>query len=127
MRTHLLTVTLLLVVSSRTSAGPDARLLSRIDAIVEEAMSREEIAGTSIGIEKDGTLLVAKGYGFADLENGVKASEHTVYRIGSITKQFTAAAILLLAEEGKLTLSDELTNFSPTTRPEATGSPSIGS
>jgi CubicO group peptidase (beta-lactamase class C family) len=58
-------------------------------------------------------VLFAKGYGFADLENEVTATEHTVYRIGSITKQFTAAVILQLAEQGKLNLDDNIRHFLP--------------
>lgn len=88
-------------------------LLSRIDSIVVEAMERDRVVGISVGVRKGGELLVAKGYGFADLENEVKATEHTVYRIGSVTKQFTAAAIMLLVERGSLRLEDELTRFLP--------------
>ena len=47
-------------------------LLMRIDAVVEEAMARDQVVGTSIGVRKSGEILVAKGYGFADLENDVK-------------------------------------------------------
>lgn len=88
-------------------------LLSRIDSIVVEAMERDQVVGTSVGVRIGGEILVAKGYGFADLENEVKATEHTVYRIGSVTKQFTAAAIMLLVERGSLRLDDELTRFLP--------------
>jgi CubicO group peptidase (beta-lactamase class C family) len=88
-------------------------ILSRIDSIVVEAMERDQVVGISVGVRKGGEILVAKGYGFADLENEVKATEHTVYRIGSITKQFTAAAIMLLVERGEVRLDDELTRFLP--------------
>ena len=54
-----------------------------------------------------------QGVGSADLENDVAASERTVYRIGSITKQFTAAAILRLVEQGKLSLDDEMSRYLP--------------
>ena len=57
-------------------------------------MQRNQIVGTSIGVVFKGELLVAKGYGYADMENDVKATEHTVYRIGSVTKPFTALAIM---------------------------------
>jgi CubicO group peptidase (beta-lactamase class C family) len=88
-------------------------LSKKIDAIVEEAMTRDQIVGTSIGIQKDGELILAKGYGFADLENRVEATEHTVYRLGSVTKQFTAAAIMILVEQGKIQLDDDLTKYLP--------------
>ena len=88
-------------------------LLAKIDAVVEQAMADGPIAGVSIGVRRGGETIVAKGYGFADLENDVTATEHTVYRIGSITKQFTAAAIMMLVEDGQLSLDDELTTFLP--------------
>ena len=62
---------------------------------------------------KDGRLVLARGYGYADLENSVPANAETVYRLGSITKQFTAMAIMQLAEQGKLSVDDELTKFLP--------------
>jgi CubicO group peptidase (beta-lactamase class C family) len=90
-----------------------SELLARIDAIVEEAMESDRVVGTSVGVRKNGEILVAKGYGYADLENHVRATEHTVYRIGSISKQFTAVAIMMLVEQGKLSLQDDLTKFLP--------------
>ena len=88
-------------------------LLIKIDAIVEQAIADGPIAAVSIGVRQGGETVVAKGYGLADLENDVQATEHTVYRIGSITKQFTATAIMLLVEDGKLSLDDPLTTFLP--------------
>jgi CubicO group peptidase (beta-lactamase class C family) len=91
----------------------DSELLSTIDAIVREAMERDHVVGTSIGVKQGDEILVAKGYGFADLENEVEANEHTVYRIGSVTKQFTAVAIMMLVEQGKISLDDDLTKYLP--------------
>ena len=88
-------------------------LASRIDPIVEAAMERSQIPGISVGIMQGDDVVLAKGYGLADVENEVPATENTVYRIGSVTKQFTAAAIMLLVEEGKLSLDAELTEFFP--------------
>jgi CubicO group peptidase (beta-lactamase class C family) len=88
-------------------------LSKKIDAIVEETMKRDQVVGTSVGIQKNGELILAKGYGFADLENRVEATEHTVYRLGSVTKQFTAVAIMMLVEQGKILLDDDLTKFLP--------------
>ncbi len=93
--------------------GSRSDLLTEIDSIVRETMESDHLVGTSIGVKKGGEVIVAKGYGYADLENEVKATEHTVYRIGSITKQFTAASIMKLVEAGKLSLDDDLTKFLP--------------
>jgi len=82
-----------------------------IDAVVEDEMKANSIVGVAIGISKDGETLIAKGYGSADLENDVPVTSHTVFRIGSITKQFTAVGILMLAERSLLDLDDDITKY----------------
>ncbi len=62
---------------------------------------------------KGDTVLCVKGFGLANVQLNVPASADTVYRIGSVTKQFTAAAILVLVEDGKIALDDPLTKFLP--------------
>lgn len=80
----------------------------RIDRAVREEMDAQRIPGLSVAIVRDGKLLYSKGFGLANVELGVKATDKTVYQIQSVTKQFTASAILLLAQEGKLGLDDPL-------------------
>lgn len=89
-----------------------AGAIDRIDAIVREGLAKQ-VASYSVAVVKDGRLVLARGYGYADLENSVPAVAETVYRLGSITKQFTAMAVLQLAEQGKLQLDDELTKYLP--------------
>ena len=91
-----------------------AGLEATVDRIAADLIARKETAGFAIGIEQNGTVRLAKGYGYADLEDGTRVTDRTVFRIGSVTKQFTAAAILLLAEEGKLSLDDRLVKYFPT-------------
>src|SRR5438876_2744949 len=86
---------------------------AKIDAIVGAPINAGRVAGASVAVVKGNETLVMKGYGFADLELDVPTPPRATYEIGSITKQFTAAAILLLAEEGKLSLADEMTKFLP--------------
>src|SRR5436309_7165060 len=86
---------------------------AKIDAIVGAPINAGKVAGASVAVVKGNETLVMKGYGFADLELDVPTPPRVTYEIGSITKQFTAAAILLLAEQGKLSLADELTKFVP--------------
>ena len=69
--------------------------------------------GLSVLVQRDGQKLLRKGYGLASIEHGVAATPKTVYRIGSITKQFTGAAVALLAEQGKLSVDDPITKFFP--------------
>lgn len=97
--------------SSRPVGKED--MVAAIDAIAGEAISSGKSVGLSIGVERKGEIILARGYGLAEVENEVPATEHTVYRLGSITKQFTAVAILQLVEQGKLGLQDELTKFLP--------------
>jgi D-alanyl-D-alanine carboxypeptidase len=94
-------------------AGPvPAGATDRIDAIVREGLDKK-VASFAVAVMKDGRLVLARGYGYADLENSVPATAETVYRLGSITKQFTSMAIMQLAEQGRLALDDELTEFLP--------------
>lgn len=98
--------------ASQSPVQPD--LVSRIDAAVEAARTAQHVPGISVGVLSRGKVVLAKGYGVAELENDVPATEHTVYRIGSVTKQFTAAAIMTLVEDGRLSLDDDITKFLPT-------------
>ena len=69
--------------------------------------------GAAVIVTKDGVPVFRKGYGMANLELGVAIEPHMVFRLGSITKQFTAVCILMLMEQGKLDLHDEITKFLP--------------
>jgi CubicO group peptidase (beta-lactamase class C family) len=69
--------------------------------------------GASLLVIRDGVPLVRRGYGFADLEHRVPASPQTDYRLASVSKQFTATAILLLAQDGKLSLDDRARRWLP--------------
>ncbi|KGK00079.1 serine hydrolase domain-containing protein [Thalassotalea sp. ND16A] len=69
--------------------------------------------GASVGVIKDGELIFSGGYGMANLEYDIPNSSKSVFRIGSTSKQFTAASIILLVEKGKISLSDTLNQFFP--------------
>ncbi|HET7291801.1 MAG TPA: serine hydrolase [Vicinamibacteria bacterium] len=84
-----------------------------VDEYVRGVMGRKKIPGVSIAIVRDGQPSRAQGYGFANVELDVPASADTVYQSGSLGKQFTAAGILLLAEDGKLSLEDRLSKHFP--------------
>lgn len=85
----------------------------QVDGLAQAYLDAGETAGISVGIARDGRTLLAKGYGLADIENDVPATAETVYRIGSITKQFTAAAILRLVEQEELSLDSDLATLLP--------------
>jgi D-alanyl-D-alanine carboxypeptidase len=98
-----------------TGSRADARhsLGARIDAIVEAARSAQKIPGVTLLVDHRGRRIVARGYGLADVENGVSARLDTIYQIASLTKQFTAAAILQLVDQGRLRLDDDVTSLVP--------------
>ena len=91
----------------------DKSLGAAIDKVAAAAVAAGESPGLEIAVVKNGKPLVVKGYGSANLEQHVPVSNDSVFRIGSVTKQFTAVALLLLAEEGKLSLQDKLSKYYP--------------
>ena len=99
--------------TSTTAVETDIALGARMDAAATDALREIRAAGFSIAVVRDGQLVLAKGYGYADLAERVPASADTIYRLASITKQFTAAAILHLVEEGKLSLEDPISDYLP--------------
>ncbi|QSQ22063.1 beta-lactamase family protein [Pyxidicoccus parkwayensis] len=109
----LLPALLLCLTTSRASAAPQAPLLARIDTFVRAEMERQKVPGVGIGIVKNGKVLVAKGYGFANLEHQVPAGPDTLFQAGSLGKQFTAMAVMLQVEAGKLSLTDPVSKFFP--------------
>ncbi|HSB63841.1 MAG TPA: serine hydrolase domain-containing protein [Thermoanaerobaculia bacterium] len=95
------------------ASSPSKNLSSALSFLAEAAVKDGETAGISFTVRKGRTVLAEGAFGFADLENRVPAGVETVYAIGSLTKPFTAAAVLLLADEGKLSLDDPLGKFVP--------------
>ena len=95
---------LALAISSPAMAG----ITSAQQAAIDKLMQRYDgkVPGASLLVIKDGEPVVRKAYGYADLQNGIAATPQTNYRLASVSKQFTAAAILLLAEDGKLAVDD---------------------
>ena len=87
-------------------------LEKRVDALFAK-YARAGSPGAAVGIMRDGAILLAKGYGEASVEHRVPITPRTVFRIASVTKQFTVAAILMLAREGKLSLDDTPQKYLP--------------
>lgn len=87
----------------------EGNVAERVDAFITDVASKG-YAG-SLVVEKDGTLILAKGYGFANRKEKVPVTPDTIFDIGSVTKQFTAAAILKLEEQGKLKVEDTISLY----------------
>ncbi len=92
---------------------PDMTIQDQIDAIIENAINETQLVGASVGVMRHNEVIFARGYGYADLDNKVEATEHTVYQVGSITKQFTALSIMILVEQGKVNLNDIMLDYLP--------------
>jgi CubicO group peptidase (beta-lactamase class C family) len=90
-----------------------AAIAAALDPRIASAIDGGRIAGTSVAVVRGRDTLLMKTYGRADLERGVPTPDRAVYEIGSISKQFTAAAILQLQERGKLSLDDEVAKHLP--------------
>ncbi len=103
-RTILFTLVLLFAVKVTAQAD-------KIDDYVKAEMKRQHIPGVSIAVIKDGKVIKAEGYGLANVELNVPARPETVYKIGSVSKQFIAAGIMLLIQDGKLSLDDKISKF----------------
>ena len=100
-----LLLTLLFIGCESSPSG--SKWSSAIDDIAMEAMNTGKVAGISVGVAY-GDSEFFKGYGMADLELDVPTPDDAIYEIGSVTKQFTAAGILKLAEEGKIDLNADI-------------------
>jgi CubicO group peptidase (beta-lactamase class C family) len=107
------TAALAVCVAGPASAQSPARaaLLARLDSIAAAPTKAGSVAGMAVAVVKGRDTLLLKGYGHADVENQVAVTPQTVFRIGSITKQFTSAAVMQFVEAGKLGLDDEITKY----------------
>ena len=85
----------------------------QVDDYVQMRMRGLHIPGLSLAVVRNGRIVKSIGYGVANLELNSPATPQTVYEIGSITKQFTATAIMMLAEEQKLRLDESITKYFP--------------
>lgn len=87
-------------------------LSSRIDSLFKK-YDGTDVPGASVMIIKDGTVIYKRGYGLADLETGKAVTPSTCFRLASVTKQFTAMAVMILAERKKLSYDNTLSDFFP--------------
>jgi D-alanyl-D-alanine carboxypeptidase len=100
--------------SVRAQAGPaDARLAGQIDSITSAGLASSGVPSASVAVVRHGEIVYAHAYGSAKLAPSVAATPDMRYGIGSISKQLTAATVLLLQQDGKLSLDDHVSRFVP--------------
>src|SRR6202162_2985008 len=109
------------VVCSGAMAAPVGGLtpeqVTAIDRYMAAEMRREDVPGVAVGIYSRGQILLAKGYGLANIEVYVLVEAETIFQSGSVGKQFPSAAIMMLVEEGKIGLDDSIVKYFPNAPP----------
>jgi len=105
------TLTIVTIVSSCVTSDDNGRA-SQVDDIFEQ-WSTSTSPGCAVGVMEAGQTILKKAYGMADLQHGIRNSTETIFENGSVSKQFTSAAIILLALEEKLTLEDDVRKYIP--------------
>lgn len=98
---------------SLATAGWAQAASPAIDEYVQSEMQRQKIPGLSLLVAKDGKTVRAKGYGLANAELQVPVKPETIFQSGSMGKQFTATAVMMLVEQGKVRLDDPITAYLP--------------
>jgi D-alanyl-D-alanine carboxypeptidase len=84
-----------------------------IDSLVRATVRERGLVGLSVGVAQDGKIVFAKGYGVRSLSRRDAITRETMFAVGSVTKQFTCSAVLLLAQDGKLSLTDHVAKYMP--------------
>jgi D-alanyl-D-alanine carboxypeptidase len=93
--------------------GAQDATAGQLDSIVRHAVVEKGIVGLSVGVMRDGRVILAKGYGVRDRATKDTVSTRTMFAIGSVTKQFTCSLLLMLADEHRLSLSDPVAKYYP--------------
>lgn len=104
-------VVLILILSGLLSSA--SAQTDKVDDYIKAQMDLQKIPGLSIAVVRNGEIVKAKGYGLANIELNVAAKPETVYQSGSMGKQFTATAVMMLVEEGKIALDDKISKYFP--------------
>ncbi|HEY2475586.1 MAG TPA: serine hydrolase domain-containing protein [Candidatus Cybelea sp.] len=90
-----------------------AKQIASIDGFLKLEMARTHVPGAAVGIYSRGTILLAKGYGLANVELDVPVKPQTIFQSGSVGKQFVSAAIMMLVQKGQISLDDSITKYFP--------------
>ena len=100
---------------AQNSSSADNALSAKVDVYVNGEMRAEKIPGMALAIVRDGKMVKAQGYGLANIELDVPVKPETIFQTGSVGKQFTATAVMMLVEDGKIRLDDPVGKYLPRT------------
>ena len=92
--------------TSPVLAQPTATARDTVDRFIAAEMARTHIPGVSVAVLRGGKVIKAQGYGIADLEHQIPVTPQTVFKIGSVSKQFLATGIMLLVQDGRMSVDD---------------------
>jgi CubicO group peptidase (beta-lactamase class C family) len=112
-RTLVAVLVCLLILPFNPSSAAQAAAGDPVDDYVHAQMEKRKIPGLALLVVRDGKIDRAQGYGFSNIELQVPVKPETIFQSGSMGKQFTAMAVMMLAEQGKLSIDDPLTKFFP--------------
>lgn len=87
--------------------------VARVDSMIRRTVSDKHLVGLSVGVAQDGKVALAKGYGIKTLGSHDSVTAETMFAVGSVTKQFTCSSMLLLAQDGKLSIHDPVSKYFP--------------
>jgi CubicO group peptidase (beta-lactamase class C family) len=107
----ILLLPVLLTGFAHASTQQQSDIMGRVDDFIGAEMQRQKVPGVALGIVRKGQVIAVKGYGYANVELNVSVSGETIFQSGSVGKQFTATAVMLQVEAGKLALDDSITKY----------------
>lgn len=102
-----------LALTFAVEAGAQSISADQLDSLIRKSVADKHIVGVSVGVMQNGKVILAKGYGVRDLSTKAAVTPQTMFAIGSVTKQFTCTAMLMLAEQKKLALTDKVSKYFP--------------
>src|SRR5688572_503107 len=97
--------------TSPVLAQPTATARDTVDRFIAAEMARTHIPGVAVAVLRGGKVIKAQGYGIADLEHQIPVTPQTVFKIGSVSKQFLATGIMLLVQDGRVSLDDPVSKY----------------
>ncbi|MBV9958305.1 MAG: beta-lactamase family protein [Acidobacteria bacterium] len=100
-----------MLLCAANSSAQDAAVSGRVDEFIKAEMQRQKIPGVSVAVVRGGEVVLAKGYGYANVEHQVAVKPETFFQSGSMGKQFTATAVMMLVEEGKINLDEKIGKY----------------
>jgi CubicO group peptidase (beta-lactamase class C family) len=105
------TLALWVALAASISSFGQGNVTAQVDEFVNSAMRNQQIPGLSLAIIKGGKPVMVKGYGIANLEHQVPVKPETIFQSGSVGKQFTAMAVMILVDEGKISLDEKISKY----------------